>query len=311
MIYAGNKDDMFSKIGHQTTQKFYLLQHKDLILNPKKRLYYAKIYTVPNKVKEIVNEVNNKEEENEDELFLAITQANNIKQNKIIVKDNIKKNKLNKRKLNKNNITQPFYKIISRETNSYNNNKNNYVPPVGIYNPKIVQKNDKILRNYNFERKIKKNKKSKVLTHISDLNPDKLKAKIKGSIELSKMSTRIASAVIKNININLDYDNNKKYKIKTFEFNKIQSRNNYNIQNNINLSYNPNYEFGKKRIGSAVPYFDSYIERNNIIKKNYINETIFEYEKAIENKNNNIYKNIAYPIFNKYLNRDRPLTCKK
>jgi hypothetical protein len=64
--------------------------------------------------------------------------------------------------------------------------------------------------------------------------------------------------------------------------------------------YQPNFEFGRKGLGSCGAAFDRYEERKDIFvkKPEYTNETYFEFEKYSRSPKSNLFKRYYENIIN-------------
>ena len=199
-------------------------------------------------------------------------------------------------------------------------------PPLGTYNPKLISKSQKIMRNYDREtkkvdkRKKKINEKLKyfdIEKYYKDQNPDKPKKNLKGFVSMDRMTKRkklvqkeIFDAEGKQFIYRDIPKNSTKFRpISSFSIkkSKFDSRSTMFSGKEELPNYHPNFEYGLKRTWNGVPVFELTCGRDFSDKRPAtLNEKFYDYNKYKEGNKSQIWKRVSAPNLKKMEGR-KPL----
>lgn len=332
---------MYSHAGRTTIVKHDIFKKKDEILNDKPRTIKVRL------VNTLPSDVIEEELRNEENLRIAQELASRTQQKEVKKEEAIPIEK------------QPFTKTLSREKVARIFSNRCPPPPLGVYNPKALPKNPRVLRNYEremnktipriqsaqarikqalftpdqtmsvdgqkmmsgfssaVEAEQRKLYDSRSMAAISSI-PEKPKAKLKGYVELEKQSTSNYKSIYNKVDLDPEGKMFEHHEIPSvssnyrrphsFKIGKVPSRGERQEGNEVTFShYQPNFEYGKKRLASAQIRFDKMTGRRPNSKiSSTTNEDFYDYDSyAKSNHGSHVFKRVPSPNFNKGISREQ------
>ncbi|KAL4504067.1 hypothetical protein ABPG72_022697 [Tetrahymena utriculariae] len=286
---------MFSKAGRFTSEKYIIFQRKDEILYNKKRVLKVSSYPslgFENKV----NEFDKKKQ------------------------DDSKKDEDDKDK-NKKEGNQPFDKQLSRERLNQIKGIKNPPKPVGYYHPRytVLEKSPSLVWNIlevykkQYQKPISK-RPEVTYEELTQSIPEKLPQKVQGLIEYGRSLGRGDTLMnqkgnphenrFETIHLSQTWSNMKR--VPSFNMRKTIGREDNKIYENKEFApdYHPNYEFGKKGLGTSGPLFHKIPSRKPFHKAALThNENFYDFDNY--KTKSVIFRNTTCPDFKRQLPRER------
>lgn len=284
---------MFSKAGRFTSEKYIIFQKKDEILNNQRK--FLKVTSLPHLKMEFDGKDPNRPMHDEEEEKPKATPSSK-----------------NRPKV------EPFSVQVSREDFYETKKVKHPPPPCGFYNPRFdhVEKPNPTLFKYNKEKA-----KPQFFSTMTDFSeeeanrrlPDKLKVKIVGPTPLHQQKGRDEQQM-RPMSANNPHESRFTYfefpkncgrskKPLTVDMSKQKGRDFKFLYKNDDYSpdYQPNFEFGKKQLGSPGPKFEKMSPRKPLaFVSASINEDFFDTGRFETLK----YRRPKTAVFNNYAPRD-------
>jgi len=281
---------MFSKAGRFTSEKYIIFQKKDEILNNQRK--FLKVTSLPHLKMEFDGKDPNKPLHDEEEEKPKATPSSKTRPK-----------------------VEPFSVQVSREDFYETKKVKHPPPPCGFYNPKFdhVEKPNPTLFKYEKEKAT-----PQFFSTMTDFNeeeanrqlPDKTKPKLVGPTPLhlqkgrdERPKTACDPHEMRFTYFEFPKNCGRSKKPLTVDMSKSKGRDYKFLYRNTEYSpdYQPNFEFGKRQLGSPGPRFEKMGSRKptNFVSAS-INEDFFDTSKTENLK----YRRPKTAVFNNYSSRD-------
>ncbi|CAD8210745.1 unnamed protein product [Paramecium pentaurelia] len=286
IINPNDPQNMFSKAGKITSEKYIIFARKDEILNRKmgKRVK-SQLFEIP----------------------IPETQEKQLTPN-------------NQQVLK---TQQPFTKQLSRAVGNYTKIGCDGQPPCGYYNPKFnqLEKANHIVPDYQKSlikttpRQTTKRVQSAINFGNKEPIPEKQVWKRDCFVDMSRQTGRKEvffgqpTPHEERFNfLNITTQFSKVPRTPQYSMNKSMSREQMTVYKRKHYApdYEPNFEFGRRKLGSAGPKFDSKKGRDDIMtkKSDYTFEEYFEFDIYSRSQKSQIFRVPTAPNFGKMIDRE-------
>ncbi|CAD8119796.1 unnamed protein product [Paramecium sonneborni] len=289
IINPNDPQNMFSKAGKITSEKYIIFARKDEILNRKmgKRIK-SQLFEIP------IPETQEKEQPTNNNQQAQKTQ-------------------------------QPFTKQLSRAVGNYTKIGCDGQPPCGYYNPKFnqLEKANHLVPDYQktLLKTTPRQNTKRVQSAINFGNrdrepiPEKPVQKRDCFIDMSRQTGRKEvffgqpTPHEERFNfLNITTQFSKVPRTPQYSMNKSLSREQMTVYKRKHYApdYEPNFEFGRRKLGSAGPKFDSKKGRDDIMtkKSDYTFEEYFEFDIYSRSQKSQLFRVPTAPNFGKMIDRD-------
>jgi len=270
-----NGQGMFSKAGRVTAAKYIVFQKKVEILNNQKK--FIKVSSLP---------------------LMSMEQVSNPNPFKSLLEEEEEKSKEKEiKKISRKSEVTPFSRQLSRDQIDKIKGKKLSGPPTGFYNPKyaFIEKSSTILFNYNKENKrprsVGRSRASSISVEESELSdiPKKQSKKIVGPIQFGFQTSR--ERFFKPANnpheerfIMRDFPAafSKMRRVPSYDMGRSSGRDQMTSREKPLPDYDPNYEIGKRGLGSSGLHFFKQLSRKPIEHKSYcMNDEFFDIDASV------------------------------
>ncbi|CAD8172101.1 unnamed protein product [Paramecium octaurelia] len=308
MALIHNQNDMqniFSKAGKITSEKYIIFQRKEEIFNNRPRYFNGKSQSVASS--EDVNQQSDKK----------MPEISNNKQQQ----EQITEAELIQRK-NQVKLSQPFSKQLSRQVGHYTKLSKDSKPSCGQYHVKYSELDKAIHSIHDYDKSLKHTIPLEVPgKHGEPENMDK------PVVDRPRFSRTCFIDLVRQsprpdifFGRPTPHPDRFTYLKVTDSWSKIPRTPSVQLQKQLSRDqmiiykkkqfapdYHPNFEFGKKQLGSCGAPFDKLEMRKDIMTKipPYNHETYFEYDVYSKDPNSKLFRNPTAPNFKQMLDREQ------
>ncbi|CAD8066334.1 unnamed protein product [Paramecium primaurelia] len=305
MALIHNQNDiqnMFSKAGKITSEKYIVFQRKEEIINNRPRYFKTKSQSVasPEEVnlqpEKKIPEIANKKQ-------VQITEAELIQQ----------KNQLK--------LSQPFSKQLSRQVGHYTKLSNDNKPSCGQYHVKFSELDKAVHSIYDYDKSLKKTTPRDVEGKFGQ--PESIDKPIVDRPRFSRTCFTDLTRQTQRPDIFFGrptpHPDRFTFLSVTDSWSKIPRTPNVQLDKQLSREqmiiykkkqfapdYHPNFEYGRKQLGSCGAAFDKLEKRKDIMTKipPYNNEAYFEFDVYSKDPQSKLFRNPTAPNFEKMLERE-------
>ncbi|CAD8114705.1 unnamed protein product [Paramecium sonneborni] len=305
MALIHNQNDMqnmFSKAGKITSEKYIIFQRKEEIINNRPRYFKGKSQSVASS-EEVNQQADKKMPEIQNKKQEQITEAEQIQR-----KNQVK-------------LSQPFSKQLSRQVGHYTKLSKDSKPSCGQYHVKYSELDKAIHSIHDYDKSLKQTTPLEVPgKHGEPENMDK------PLVDRPRFSRTCFIDLIRQTPrpdiffgrptphpdrfsfLNVTDSWSKIPRTPSVQLEKQLSRDQMIIYKKKQFApdYQPNFEFGKKQLGSCGAPFDKLEQRKDIMTKipPYNHEAYFEFDVYSKDPNSKLFRTPTAPNFKNMLDRE-------